>query len=142
MLTEWIEWLELMYQPPGFGAISFITTRVFLSATFALLISIFLGQRIIQWLQKMQLGETIREDVGLDHHLSKRGTPTMGGLIIILATVVPTLLWMRMDTMYTWLIVFVMVFLGGIGFADDYIKVIKKDKSGLKSRIKLFGQMI
>ncbi|MDR9446502.1 MAG: phospho-N-acetylmuramoyl-pentapeptide-transferase [Balneolaceae bacterium] len=141
MLTEWIEWLEMMYQPPGFGAVSFITTRAFLSATFALLISIFLGQRIIQWLQKMQLGETIRDDVGLDHHLSKRGTPTMGGLIIILATIVPTLLWMRMDTMYTWLIVFVMVFLGGIGFADDYIKVIKKDKSGLKSRIKLFGQV-
>ena len=87
-----IEWLELIYQPSGFGAVSFITTRVFLSATFALLISIFLGQRIIQWLQKMQLGETLREDVGLDHHLSKRGTPTMGGLIIILATVVPTLL--------------------------------------------------
>lgn len=142
MLTHLIEWLEIMFQPPGFGAVSFITTRIALAAVTSLLISILVGKRIIAWLKKMQLGEVIRTDIGLDSHLAKSGTPTMGGVILLLATLIPALLWMRLDQVYTWLIVGVMLFLGLIGFVDDYIKVVKKDKSGLAGSVKVAGQVV
>lgn len=142
MLTTLFDWIEMMYQPPGLSAFAFITTRAAFAAATALLISILAGKRIIRWLQKMQLGEVVREGIGLDRHMSKRGTPTMGGFIILLATIVPTLLWMRVDTIYTWLICAVMLFLGMIGFADDYIKVVRKNKSGLEGRIKVAGQVV
>ena len=141
MLYALLDWLHKTFGVPGFGAFDFITTRTAFAATFSLLISLLIGRRIIQWLGKMQLKETIREDVGLDHHLSKASTPTMGGVIIILATVIPALLWMNMTSIYTWMIVFVMLTLGVVGFADDYIKVVKKDKSGLHGWLKIAGQV-
>lgn len=84
----------------------------------------------------MQLKEVIREDVGLDHHIEKVGTPSMGGVIILLATLIPTVLFVRMDSIYGWLIFFVMFSLGIVGFIDDYIKVVKKDKAVLPGDLK------
>jgi len=141
MLYEIIRFLNQLFSPPGFGAFDFITTRTAFAAATALIISLLIGRKIIQWLERMQLKEVIREDIGLDAHLDKAHTPTMGGVIIILATVIPALLWMRMDNIYTWMIVFVMVVLGGVGFIDDYIKVVKKDKSGLAGWVKIAGQV-
>lgn len=141
MLYELFEWLEQVYEFPGASAMAFISTRTALAAVTSLLISLIIGRRIIKWLSKMQLGEVIREDIGLDHHASKRGTPSMGGVIILLATLIPTLLFIKMDSIYGWLIFFVMLSLGIVGFVDDYIKVVKKDKSGLAGRFKVAGQV-
>ncbi len=141
MLFELFDWLEKMYHPPGFSAFAFITIRTGLAAATALFISLLIGSRIIKWLEKMQLRETIRDDIGLDHHLDKAHTPTMGGVIILLAILIPALLWMPMDSIYTWTIIIVTLLLGIVGFVDDYIKVIKKDKTGLRGRFKIFGQI-
>ena len=141
MLYELFEWLEKMYEFPGATAMAFISTRTGLAAVFSLLISLFIGRRIIKWLSNMQLKEIIREDIGLDHHQQKVGTPSMGGVILLLATIIPSLLFMRMDSIYGWLIIFVMLSLGIVGFVDDYIKVVKKDKSGLTGRFKIAGQV-
>lgn len=141
MLYELINWLNELFSPPGFGAFDFITTRTAFAAATALIISLLIGRKIIQWLEHMQLKELIRDDIGLDTHLAKGKTPTMGGVIIILATVIPAILWMRIDNIYTWMIVFVMLVLGGVGFIDDYIKVVKKDKSGLHGWVKIGGQI-
>jgi phospho-N-acetylmuramoyl-pentapeptide-transferase len=141
MLYALIDYLDKQFSPAGFGAFDFITTRTAFAAATALIISLLIGRKIIEWLERMQLQETIRDDIGLDTHLSKGKTPTMGGVIIILATVIPALLWMRMDSIYTWMIVSVMVFLGLVGFIDDYIKVVKKDKSGLHGWFKIAGQI-
>ena len=141
MLYELLNWLEVHYQPPGFGAFEFITTRAAVAAAMALFISIMIGRQIIKWLEQMQLRETIRDDIGLDTHLGKAHTPTMGGIIILLAILIPALLWMKMDSIYTWMIVLVTFILGIVGFVDDYIKVVKKDKSGLSGRFKIAGQV-
>ncbi len=141
MLYALLDWLQQQYQPPGFGAFSFITTRTAFAAATALIISLLIGGRIIKWLEKMQLREVIREDIGLDHHLDKAKTPTMGGVIILLATLVPALLWMSLDNIYTWMIIITTLILGLVGFADDYIKVVKKDKSGLHGKFKVIGQV-
>ncbi len=141
MLYALLDWLDDLYNIPGLGAFDFITTRTAFAASTALIISLLIGQSIIKWLKKMQLQETIRDDIGLDSHLSKAKTPTMGGVIIILATVIPALLFMDMTNIYTWMIVFVMVVLGSVGFIDDYIKVVKKDKSGLHGWFKIAGQV-
>lgn len=141
MLYELFAWLETTYEFPGAQAMEFISTRTGLAAVTSLIISLIIGRRIIKWLSKMQLGEVIREDIGLDHHASKRGTPSMGGVIILLATLIPTLLFIQMDSIYGWLIFFVMLSLGIVGFIDDYIKVVKKDKSGLAGRFKIAGQV-
>ncbi|MCG8371957.1 MAG: phospho-N-acetylmuramoyl-pentapeptide-transferase [Balneolales bacterium] len=141
MLYELFDWLERTYEFPGATAMAFISTRTALAAVFSLLISLFIGRRIIKWLAKMQLKEVIREDIGLDHHSSKAGTPSMGGVIILLATLIPTMLFVRLDSIYGWLIFFVMLSLGIVGFIDDYIKVVKKDKSGLAGRFKIAGQV-
>lgn len=142
MLYELISWLNKMYSPPGFGAFDYITTRTAFAAAFALLISLFAGKKIIRWLQKMQLKENIRQDLGLKSHLSKADTPTMGGVIIILATLVPALLWMRMNSIYTWVIIYVVIVLGIVGFLDDYIKTVRKDKAGLHGWNKVIGQVM
>jgi phospho-N-acetylmuramoyl-pentapeptide-transferase len=141
MLYYFLDLLEQLYQPPGFGAFAYISVRAAFAALFALVISIIFGKRIINWLASMQLKETIRENVGLDHHKSKAGTPSMGGIIILLATLVPTILWVRLSNVYALLIIFVMLALGLVGFVDDYIKIIKKDKRGLLGRFKLAGQI-
>jgi len=141
MLYALLEWLNQNYAPPGFGAFDFITTRTALAAVTSLIISLIIGRKMIHWLQKLQLKEVIRADIGLDSHLSKANTPTMGGVIIILATLIPALLWMNMNSIYTWMIIFVMFVLGVVGFIDDYIKVVKKDKSGLHGWFKVGGQV-
>jgi len=141
MLYFLLDWLQNAYQPPGFGVFSYITTRTALAAVTSLFISLLIGRKIIKWLERMQLKEVVRDDIGLDSHLSKNQTPTMGGVIILLAIIIPSLLWMRMDSIYTWLIIFVTLVLGLVGFVDDYIKVVKQDKSGLHAKFKLAGQI-
>lgn len=141
MLHELFLWLDQTYDVPGAGAVAFISTRTALAAITSLLISLFIGRRIIQWLQNLQLKEVIRDDIGLDHHISKRNTPSMGGVIIILAIIIPTILWLRIDSIYGWLMVFVILFLGIVGFIDDYIKVVKQDKNGLAGWFKIAGQV-
>ena len=142
MLYELFSWLEATYEFPGAGAFEYISTRTGLAAVTSVIISLIIGRRIIQWLSKMQLKEVFRDDVGLDHHQAKTGTPSMGGVIIILAVVIPSVLFMKMDSIYAWLIVFVIIALGLVGFIDDYIKVVKKDKSGLAGRFKIVGQVV
>ena len=141
MLFHLMDQLNGAYNIPGFGAFEYITTRSAVAAVFALMISLLIGKRLIEWLGNMQLRETIREDIGLDSHLSKASTPTMGGLILILAMAVPSLLWMDLTNVYTWMIVMVVVVLGMVGFVDDYIKVVKRNKSGLAGRFKVAGQV-
>jgi len=141
MLYEILSYLDQMYAPPGFGAFEFITTRTAFATAMALIISLLVGRSIIYWLKKMQLGEVIRDDIGLDSHLAKSNTPTMGGVIILLATLIPAILWMKMDNIYTWMIIFVTLLLGVVGFVDDYIKVVKKDKTGLAGKFKVTGQV-
>lgn len=142
MLYELLSWMNKVWSPTGFGAFEFITTRTAFASATALLISLFIGKKMIKWLQRMQLKEVIRDDIGLESHLSKVNTPTMGGVIIICASVIPALLWMRMDSIYTWLIVFVILVLGLVGFIDDYIKVVRKDKAGLHGWFKIIGQVL
>src|SRR5690625_3803373 len=112
MLLELFRWLEKTYHPPGFGVFSFITTRTAIAAAMALFISLLIGHRLIKWLEKMQLRETIRDNIGLDNHLDKAHTPTMGGVIILLAVLIPSLLWMPMKSIYTWMIILVTLILG------------------------------
>jgi len=141
MLYALLDWLEALYQPPGFGAFAYISVRSAFAALFALIISIIFGKRIIAKLSHMQLKETFRDDAALAHHKLKAGTPSMGGIIILMATLIPTLLWIRLSNVYALLIIFVMLSLGIVGFVDDYIKIIKKDKKGLLGRFKLAGQV-
>lgn len=141
MLYLLLNWIERTWSPPGFGAFEYITVRTALAAGTALFISIIIGEKIIQWLKKMQLKETIRNDIGLDSHLSKAGTPSMGGLIILASILIPALLWTKPNNVYGWLIMIVTLVLGGVGFLDDYIKIIKKDKKGLHGRVKVAGQV-
>lgn len=142
MLYELLSWIDSVWSPSGFGAFDFITTRTAFAASFSLLISLFIGKKMIQWLQNMQVKEVIRDDIGLSSHLVKADTPTMGGVIIIFATVLPALLWMNIYSIYTWLIIFVVLVLGGVGFIDDYIKVVRKDKAGLHGWFKIIGQVV
>lgn len=142
MLYELFSWLEAAYEFPGAGAFEYISTRTGLAAVTSVIISLIIGRRIIQWLGNMQLKEVFRDDIGLDHHHAKTGTPSMGGVIIILAVIIPSILFMKMDSVYAWLIVFVVLALGLVGFIDDYIKVVRKDKSGLAGRFKIVGQVV
>ncbi|MEO1022457.1 MAG: phospho-N-acetylmuramoyl-pentapeptide-transferase [Bacteroidota bacterium] len=142
MLYELFAWLEANFQTPGAGAFAYITTRVGLASVTSIFISLIIGRRVIQWLENLQMKEVIREGIGLDHHLAKRSTPTMGGVIILAATIIPSVLFIQMSSIYGWLIVFTMLALGLVGFLDDYIKVVKKDKSGLAGRFKVAGQVI
>ncbi len=143
MLYYLISYLEEVYQPPGFQVIQFSTVRASLAAITALAISLFVGRSIIKWLAKKQLGETVREGViaGVVDHTHKSGTPTMGGLIILLSVLGSTLLWGAIMEVYVWLIMLATAWMGVFGFADDYIKVLRKNKSGLPARIKLIGQI-
>ena len=124
---------------PGQGLFSYLSFRAIASFTTALLISVFAGKKIIAWLQKKQIGETIR-DLGLEGQLQKKGTPTMGGIIIFAALMVPVLLFADLTNIYTMLLVISTVWFFFLGFADDYIKVFKKNKEGLSEKKKLVGQ--
>jgi len=125
---------------PGAGLFGFISFRAALAVFVSLLISLWWGKGIINLLRRMQVGETVR-DLGLEGQMKKQGTPTMGGLIILSATIIPTLLFARLDNIYILLLLVATVFLGAIGFVDDYIKVFKKDKSGLSGKFKIVGQV-
>lgn len=131
---------ELAKDIPGFGVFQYISFRAILSIIFSLGISLFAGKWIINLLRKKLIGESIR-DVGPESHKAKAGTPTMGGLIIMAAIVIPTLLWADLTSGYTILILIATIWMGLIGFVDDYIKVFKKDKAGLKGRFKIMGQV-
>lgn len=124
---------------PGAGMFKYISFRSGLAILFSIFISTIIGRKIINKLRKMQIGETVR-DLGLEGQLSKKGTPTMGGIIIIISILVPTLLCARFNV-YIWLMIFTTVWLGCLGFADDYIKVFKKDKAGLQGRFKIIAQV-
>lgn len=143
MLYYLIEYLEKVYQPPGFQMIQFQTVRAGLAAITSLAISLFIGRAIIRWLAKKQIGERVRDGItaGAIDHSHKSGTPTMGGLIILLSVLGSTLLWGAIAEVYVWLILLATAWMGAFGFVDDYIKVVKRNKSGLPARIKLTGQI-
>ena len=124
---------------PGQGLFGYLSFRALASFTLALLSSIFAGQRIIRWIQKKQIGETIR-DLGLEGQMQKKGTPTMGGIIIFIALVIPVLLFSNLTNIYTILLLISTVWFFFLGFTDDYIKVFKKNKEGLSEKKKLIGQ--
>ena len=140
MLYFLFEYLELNYQLPGAGLFQYLSFRSALAFIFSLMISIRYGKNIINFLRKKQIGETIR-DLGLNGQKEKKGTPTMGGLIIIMATIIPVLLFSNFENIYIIILIFTTIWLGFIGFVDDYIKVFKKNKDGLKGKFKLIGQI-
>ena len=124
---------------PGAGLFQYLSFRAIIAFTVSLLISIFAGRRIIGWLQKKQIGETIR-DLGLEGQMQKKGTPTMGGIIIFLALIIPTLLFADLRNIYIILLSVSTIWFFLVGFADDYIKVFKKDKNGMSEKGKLAAQ--
>lgn len=125
---------------PGVGMFQYITFRSGMAVIFSLLMATFIGKRVIKMLQKQQIGEVVR-DLGLEGQYQKKGTPTMGGLIIIVSILVPVLLFGRLNNVYVILMIVTTVWLGVIGFVDDYIKVFKKNKEGLAGRFKIIGQV-
>jgi len=140
MLYYLFEYLEKEFQFPGASLFGFLTFRAAVAIILSLLISTIFGKRIIRFLQKLQVGETIR-DLGLEGQVEKAGTPTMGGIIIILATLVPVLLLAKLENIYIILLIVTTLWMGTIGFVDDYIKKFKNDKEGLKGKFKVLGQV-
>jgi len=140
MLYYFFEWLQ-QYNIPGTGLFQYISFRAAAAIILSLLISIIFGKKMILFLQRKQIGEEVR-DLGLEGQLSKKGTPTMGGIIIIAAILIPVLLVNKLDNIYVILMIFTTLWLGTIGFIDDYIKVFKKNKAGLSGKKKLLGQAI
>ncbi|HQV38591.1 MAG: phospho-N-acetylmuramoyl-pentapeptide-transferase [Flavobacteriales bacterium] len=138
MLYHLFHWLEFSFL--GSGVFNYISFRAGMALIISLVISLWFGKGIVRLLQRMQVGETVR-DLGLEGQVEKQGTPTMGGLIIIAATIIPTLLFARLDNIYILLMLVATVWLGTIGFIDDYIKVFKKDKRGLAGTSKVIGQI-
>ena len=141
MLYYLFEFIEKNYQMPGASLFSFLSFRSALAILFSLSINAFYGRKIISLLKFYQMGERVR-DLGLDGQKEKQGTPTMGGLIIILGTLFPVLLLTRFDNIYIILLILTTLWMGFIGFVDDFIKIKKRDKSGLKGRFKLIGQIL
>jgi phospho-N-acetylmuramoyl-pentapeptide-transferase len=140
MLYYLFEYLNKVMNIPGTGVFQYITFRSALALILSLLISTIFGKRIINFLRNQQVGETVRE-LGLEGQSQKAGTPTMGGLIIIIATLIPVLLLTKLNNIYIILLIITTIWMGIIGFIDDYIKIFKKDKEGLKGIFKVFGQV-
>ena len=140
MLYYIFQFLESEFNLPGASVFQFISFRAAIAFILSLLISAIFGKKIINFLRKQQIGETVR-DLGLAGQVQKSGTPTMGGLIIILATLVPVLLLAKLENIYIVILLITTVWMGLIGFTDDYIKVFKKDKAGLKGKFKVLGQV-
>ncbi|MCL8006964.1 phospho-N-acetylmuramoyl-pentapeptide-transferase [Gelidibacter japonicus] len=140
MLYYLFEYLKQHVDFPGSSLFGFITFRAAMTIIVSLLISTIYGKRIIKFLRRQQVGETIR-DLGLDGQVEKAGTPTMGGVIIIIATLIPVILFAKIDNIYIILLVVTTLWMGVIGFLDDYIKKFKNDKEGLKGRFKVLGQV-
>ena len=140
MLYYLFDYLEKTYHIPGAGLFQFLTFRAGLAIGFSLLIAAIFGKKIINYLRKKQVGETIR-DLGLEGQIEKGGTPTMGGIIIIMATIIPTLLFAKLENIYVILLLVTTIWMGVIGFIDDYIKIFKKNKEGLSGKFKVIGQV-
>ena len=140
MLYYFFKYLDQKFDVPGAGVFQYISFRAALAIIFSLLISMVFGKRIIHYLRKKQIGETVR-DLGLEGQMQKQGTPTMGGLIILAAILAPTLLFARLLNVYVLIMIVTTIWLGLIGYLDDYIKVFKKDKEGLAGRFKVLGQV-
>jgi phospho-N-acetylmuramoyl-pentapeptide-transferase len=141
MLYYLFEYLEQEYQFPGATLFQFLTFRAAMAVMLSLILATAFGKRVILYLRKKQIGETVR-DLGLEGQQQKAGTPTMGGIIIILSTLVPVLLFARLDNVYIILLIVTTIWMGIIGFVDDYIKIFKKNKQGLKGRFKVLGQVV
>lgn len=140
MLYYLFDYIEKNFNFPGAGLFQYISFRAGAAAVLSLLITVFFGRNLINILQKKQIGENIR-DLGLEGQLQKKGTPTMGGIIIIAAILIPTLLMAKLDNVYVILLIATTIWLGLIGFLDDYIKVFRKNKEGLAGRFKIVGQI-
>jgi phospho-N-acetylmuramoyl-pentapeptide-transferase len=140
MLYHLFDYLQQHYNMPGAGVFQYISFRAAMAVIVSLVISLLFGKRLIERLRDMQAAETIRT-LGLAGEEAKKGTPTMGGLIILAAILIPTLLFAKLNNVYVMLMVFSTIWLGVIGFIDDYIKIYKKDKAGLAGRFKVIGQI-
>lgn len=141
MLYYLFKWLDETFNLTGAGVFQYISFRAAMSAITSLLIMFVFGKPFIKWLKKKQIGETVR-DLGLDGQKDKEGTPTMGGILIISAIVIPTLLFAKLDNIYVLIMLGTTLWLGLIGFLDDYIKVFKNDKKGLRGKYKVIGQVV
>ena len=141
MLYYLFKYLDETFNVPGAQVFNFLSFRAAMAVITSLLIGLIFGKNWIKYLQKKQVGETVR-DLGLEGQLEKQGTPTMGGLIIVGSIIIPTLLFAKLNNIYILLMLFTTIWLGIVGFVDDYIKVFKKDKEGLKGKIKIIAQVI
>ncbi len=140
MLYYLFEYLDTHYDLAGAGLFQYISFRSAIAFIFSLLFSTIYGKQIINYLQHKQVGESVR-DLGLEGQVEKAGTPTMGGIIIILATIIPVLLISKIDNVYIIILLVTTIWMGTIGFIDDYIKIFRKNKQGLKGRFKVLGQI-
>lgn len=140
MLYYLFDYLKANYDLIGAGVFQYISFRASMAFILSMLLSTIFGKRMINFLRKKQIGESVR-DLGLDGQVQKAGTPTMGGLIIIFATLIPVLLFAKVDNIYIVILLITTIWMGAIGFLDDYIKVFKKDKDGLKGKFKVLGQV-
>src|SRR5258706_1464156 len=140
MLYYLFDYLYRVAHPPGFGVFRYITVRAGAAAVTALIIAFWFGPKIIRKLKEHQIGEAAKLEAPKTH-LSKAGTPTMGGLIVLLAILIPSLLWADIRNGYVIIILFVTTWLGAVGFLDDYLKVVKKKRKGLIEEYKLTGQI-
>ena len=140
MLYYLFDFLDKQYDFPGAGVFQYLSFRAAVAAAISLLISMAFGKRIIEFLRRNQIGEDIR-DLGLDGQMQKKGTPTMGGIIILAAIIIPTLLVAKLHNIYIIIMLLSTIWLGTLGFIDDYIKVFRKNKAGLHGKFKIFGQL-
>lgn len=140
MLYHLFDYLQQNYNLPGAGVFQYISFRAAMAVIISLVISLLFGKSLIEKLRNLQAAETIRT-LGLDGEESKKGTPTMGGLIILAAILIPTILFAKLNNVYVLLMIFSTIWLGIIGFIDDYIKIYKRDKAGLAGRFKIIGQI-
>ena len=140
MLYFLAEYIQAKFNPPGFNVFKYLTFRSALAAITALLLTFYVGPKVLSYLKKKQIGEAKKED-GPKFHWSKAGTPTMGGLIILMSGLIPVLLWANLSNIYIQLVLFSTISLGLVGLLDDYLKVVKKYKKGLLAKYKLIGQV-
>ncbi len=140
MLYYLFDWLDKVFDFPGAGVFQYISFRASMAVITSLIITIVFGKPIIKYLRKKQIGETVR-DLGLEGQKQKEGTPTMGGIIILAAILIPTLLFAKIDNIYVIVMIITTIWLGLLGFLDDYIKVFKKNKEGLPGKYKILGQV-
>src|ERR1700759_4329283 len=140
MLYYLFSFLEKNYSIPGAGVFQYITFRMAMAVITSLIVTTVYGRRLIDYLRFKQVGETVR-NLGLEGQMQKAGTPTMGGIIILLGILIPTLLFAKLDNVYIIIMIITTIWMGLIGFLDDYIKVFKKNKEGLAGKFKITGQV-